>query len=393
MANLFEGKNWDTLKEGLSSGLSDQQKSIFGQVLENTKKHMLKESASMGATTSGNVATLNKIVLPILRRVMPNVIANNLIGVQAIQGPVAQINTLRLRYADTFGGANAGQEALAPLDIAAAYSGNGAAAAPKAAATAQMEGFAGKRMNVQIVKQLAEAETRRLSARWTMEVAQDADNQYGVDMEAEIMATLAQEITQEIDQEVLYRLRALARTGATYDMTQNADFTGVPTFVGDCHAVLTTLIKQQANLIAARTRRGAGNWIVVSPNQLSVLESATTSAFARTTEGTFESADNQKLAGVLNGNIKVFVDTYATDSTPLLIGYKGTREVDAGAYFCPYVPLTATEVMTDPNTFEKVVGFMTRYAYVEFTDSSQSFGNSADFFSKIEIPANSLKFI
>ena len=109
---------------------------------------MLKESASMGATTSGNVATLNKIVLPILRRVMPNVIANNLIGVQAIQGPVAQINTLRLRYADTFGGANAGQEALAPLDIAAAYSGNGAAAAPKAAATAQMEGFAGKRMNV-----------------------------------------------------------------------------------------------------------------------------------------------------------------------------------------------------------------------------------------------------
>ena len=112
------------MKEGLSSGLSDQQKSIFGQVLENTKKHMLKESASMGATTSGNVATLNKIVLPILRRVMPNVIANNLIGVQAIQGPVAQINTLRLRYADTFGGANAGQEALAPLDIAAAYSGN-----------------------------------------------------------------------------------------------------------------------------------------------------------------------------------------------------------------------------------------------------------------------------
>ena len=303
-------KNWDTLKEGLSSGLSDQQKSIFGQVLENTKKHMLKESASMGATTSGNVATLNKIVLPILRRVMPNVIANNLIGVQAIQGPVAQINTLRLRYADTFGGANAGQEALAPLDIAAAYSGNGAAA-PKAAATAQMEGFAGKRMNVQIVKQLAEAETRRLSARWTMEVAQDADNQYGVDMEAEIMATLAQEITQEIDQEVLYRLRALARTGATYDMTQDSDFTGVPTFVGDRHAVLTTLIKQQANLIAARTRRGAGNWIVVSKPTI-CLESATTSAFARTTEGTFESADNQKLAGVLNGNIKVFVDTYAT---------------------------------------------------------------------------------
>lgn len=393
MANLFEGKAWGTLKEGLSAGLNEQQQTIFGQVLENTKNHMLKESATMGASTSGNVASLNKVVLPILRRVMPNVIANNLVGVQAIQGPVAQINTLRMRYADTFAGANAGQEALAPFDIAAAFSGNGQAASPKAAPTAQMEGFAGKRMNVQIVKQTAEAETRRLSARWTLEVAQDADSQYGVDMESEIMATLAQEITQEIDQELLYRLRSLARTGAVYDMKNEASFTGTPTFVGDRHAVLTTLINQQANQIAARTRRGRGNWTVLSPNQLTVLESATTSAFARTTEGTFDDPDNQKLAGTLNNRIKVFVDTYAQDDTPVLVGYKGQREVDAGAYFCPYVPLTATDVLTDPNTLEKVIGFMTRYAYVEFTDSSQSFGNSADFFSKIEIPADTLKFI
>ena len=166
MANLFEGKNWDTLKEGLSSGLSDQQKSIFGQVLENTKKHMLKRICFYGwATTSGNVATLNKIVLPILRRVMPNVIANNLIGVQAIQGPVAQINTLRLRYADTFGGANAGQASSSRHRLL--LTGNGAVLLLRGM-SAQMEGFAGKRMNVQIVKQLAEAETRRLSARWTM---------------------------------------------------------------------------------------------------------------------------------------------------------------------------------------------------------------------------------
>lgn len=393
MANLFEGKAWNTLKEGLSSGLSDQQQSVFGQVLENTKRHMLKESASMGASTSGNVATLNKVVLPILRRVMPNVIANQLIGVQAINGPVAQINTLRLRYADTFGGANAGQEALAPFDIAAAFSGNGDKASPRAAPTAQMEGYAGKRMNVQIVKQTAEAQTRRLSARWTLEVSQDADSQYAVDMEAEIMATLAQEITQEIDQEILYRLRGLARTGGVYDMSSDANFTGTPTFVGDRHAVLTTLIKQQANQIASRTRRGAGNWIVVTPNQQTVLESATTSAFARTTEANLDTPDNQKMVGTLNGGMKVFVDTYGDDTTPLLIGYKGIRETDAGAYFCPYVPLTATEVMTDPNTFEKVIGFMTRYAYVEFTDSSQSFGNSADFYSKIEIPAGTLKFI
>lgn len=392
MSNLYEGRAWTQLKEGLSDGLTDSQKSVFGTVLENTRKIALKESANLGGTSSSNIATVNKIVLPILRRVMPNVFANQLIGVQAISSPVTQISTLRMRYAETFAGAVAGQEALTPLGIAAAFSGNGNVANPAAAPTAQMEGYAGRKMNVQIVKQLAEAETRRLSARWTMESAQDADSQYGVDIEAEILATLAQEITQEIDQEILARLRNVARAGETFDMTNGA-FTGTPTFVGDRHAVLTTLIKKQANEIAARTRRGAGNWIVLSPNQLSVLESATTSAFARTTDGPFEFADNQKQVGVLNGGIKVFVDTYAQDSTPILVGYKGSRETDAGAFFCPYAPVTSTPVMTDPNTLEQVVGFMSRYAYVEFTDTNQSFGNSSDYYAKIAIPANTLKFI
>ena len=104
------------------------------------------------------------------------------------------------------------------------------------------------------------------------------------DVEAEIMAALAMEITAEIDQEIPGSLENLATTGATFDMSQQ--FTGTPTFVGDKHAVLATLINQQANLVAQRTRRGAANWAVVSP-ALTVLQSATTSAFARTTEGTF----------------------------------------------------------------------------------------------------------
>lgn len=391
--NLFEGKNWATLKEGLSRGLNDSQKGNFAQVLENTKSHMLKESAAPGGTTSSNIATLNKVVLPILRRVMPSLIANSLVGVQTISSPVAQINTLRYRYAETFGGAHAGQEALAPLDIAAAFSGNGDVAAPQAAPTAHLEGTRGRELSVQIVKQIADTKTRRLSARWTQESAQDADSQYGVDMQAEVMAALANEITQEIDQEVLYRLRRVARDGGQYDMSQAANFTGTPTFVGDRHAVLTTLINQQSNLISARTRRGSANWIVVSPNQLTVLQSATTSAWAQTTEGKFDSPDNQKLAGVLNGRIKVYTDTYADDTTPLLIGYKGNDEVDAGMFLCHYLPLTATDVMTHPDTFERIIGFMSRYAIVEFTDTTQSFGNSADYYSKITIPANTLKFI
>lgn len=394
MANLFENqKAWNTVKRGLSEGLDGKKKENFEAVLENTRKHMLKESATFGATSSGNIATLNKVILPIMRRVMPNVIANDILGVQPLPGPVAQIHTMRYVYSENHAGVTPGTEALSPFEVARAYSGNGDASDPKAAATANLEGQPGKRLAVNLVKQTAEAKTRRLSARWTVEAEQDSESQFGLDLESEIMAGLAQEITAEIDQELLGRLRSLARTGATYDMSDDTSFTGSPTFVGDRHAVLATLMNQQANLVAQRTRRGRANWAVVSPMALTILQSATTSTFARTTEGPFDDPDNQKLVGTLNNNMKVYSDTYADESAPVLLGYKGQNEFDAGAYFCPYVPLTATQVMTDPNTFEQVVGFMTRYAYVELANSASSFGNAADYVSKINIPSDSLKFI
>ena len=392
MANLFEGKAWDTVKTGLSEGLNGKKKENFEFVLENTRKQMLKENATFGATTSGNVATLNKVILPILRRVMPNVIANEILGVQPLAGPVAQIHTMRYVYSENFAGVNPGTEALSPFEIAKAYSGNGNVNDPQASATANLEGKPGRRIAVNLVKQTAEAKTRRLSARWTVEAEQDAESQHGLDLESEIMAGLAQEITAEIDQELLFRLRNLARVGATYDMA-GGSFTGTPNSVVDRHAVLTTLMNQQANLVAQRTRRGRANWAVVSPMALTVIQSARDSSFARTTEGSFDDPDNQKLAGTLNQQMKVFVDTYADEDAPVLLGYKGSNEFDAGAFYCPYVPLTATQVMTDPQTFEQVVGFMTRYAYVELNNSASSFGNAADYVSKIDIPADSLRFV
>jgi len=206
---------------------------------------------------------------------------------------------------------------------------------------------------------------------------------HGLDVEAEIMAALAMEITAEIDQEVLGSLENLATTGATFDM--NAAFTGTPTFVGDRHAVLATLINQQANLVAQRTRRGAANWAVVSPAALTVLQSATTSAFARTTEGTFEAPTNTKFVGTLNGTMRVYVNTYANDAAPVLLGYKGSGEIDAAAFYCPYVPLMSSGVVVDPASFEPVVSFMTRYGYVELTNTASSLGNAADYVSKIDV--------
>jgi hypothetical protein len=389
MSELLESR-WQDTKTALLEGLAGTKKAVMETTLENTRKY-LSESATAGATSAGNVSTLNRVILPVIRRVMPTVIANELVGVQPMTGPVGQIHTLRVRYADTFGsgasGAVAGEEALSPFKIAEAYSGNSSTA--KAAATAALEGAAGNRLSIQILKQTVEAKTRKLSARWTFEAAQDAQSQHGIDIEAEIMAALAQEITAEIDQEVLASLRSLAGTVLTYDQ---ATVSGTATFVGDEHAALAVQINRVANLIAQRTRRGAGNWAVVSPFALTILQSATTSAFARTTEGTFEAPTNTKFVGTLNNAMKVYVDTYASDSTAVLVGYKGSSESDAAAFYCPYIPLMSSGVVLDPATFEPVVSFMTRYGYVELSNTASSLGNAADYLGEVAITSSNVSF-
>ena len=374
MADLFES-NWSATKEALLEGLSGNRKTSLDVVLENSKSY-LNEAATAGATGAGSVATLNKVMLPLIRRVMPSVIANELVGVQPMTGPVGQIHTLRVRYAETGGGATAGDEALSPFKLASTYAGS-----PDA--TAAAEGTTGKKMSIQILKETVEAKTRRLSARWTFEAAQDAESMHGVDVEAEIMQALAQEIVVEIDQEIIGSLRTLAGTG-TNTLNFNS-LSGTSVFVGDRHAALAIEINRAANRIAARTRRGAGNYIVVSPEALTILQSASTSTFARTTEGSFEAPVNTKFVGTLNGTIKVFADNYAADGTKVLVGYKGSSETDAPAFYCPYIPLMSTGPVMDPSTFEPVVSFMTRYGYKELTNTASSLGNAADYVDAITL--------
>ena len=382
---LLESR-WGETKDALLEGLNGSKRTTMGVILENTRKY-LSESATGGATSAGSIATLNRVILPVIRRVMPTVIANEIVGVQPMTGPVAQIHTLRVRYADNMTDSSgyststsAGDEALSPFKIAVAYSGSNATG--RADSTAALEGRPGNKINVQLLKQVVEAKTRKLSARWTFEAAQDAQAMHGLDVEAEIMAALAQEITVEIDQEVLGSLRSLAATEYTYNQ---ATVSGTATFVGDEHAALAVLINRVANLIAQRTRRGAGNYAVVSSAALTVLQSATTSAFARTTEGTFEAPTNTKFVGTLNGAMRVFVDSYASDSTAVLVGYKGSSEADAAAFYCPYIPLMSSGVVLDPTTFEPVVSFMTRYGFVELTNTASSFGNAADYVGEIAV--------
>ena len=388
MSELTEAR-WSETKAALLEGLKGNRKSVMDVTLENTRKY-INESASTGATSAGNVATLNRVILPVIRRVMPTVIANELVGVQPMTGPVGQIHTLRVRYAEASSGTTtttAGEEALSPFKIAEAYSGDNSST--KAGATASLEGTGGKKLSIQILKQTVEAKSRKLSANWTFEAAQDAQAQQGIDIEAEIMAALAQEITAEIDQEIIGSLSTLAGTAfSTYDQQ---GVSGTATFVGDEHAALAILINRAANAIAQRTRRGAGNYAVVSPTALTILQSATTSAFARSTEGTFEAPTNNKLVGTLNSAMKVYVNTYAS-SDDVIVGYKGSSEADAPAFYCPYIPLMSSGVVLNPSTFEPTVSFLTRYGYVELSNTASSLGNAADYLAKVAITTANLSF-
>ena len=338
-------------------------------VLENTKRY-LQEAASTGASAAGNIATLNRVILPVIRRVMPTVIANEIVGVQPMQGPVGQIHTLRVRYADSVTSTAsapfdtdtvAGDEALSPFKIATAYSGS--TTTGKADTTAGKEGTGGSQLSIQILKQPVEAKTRKLQARWTFEAAQDAQSMHGIDVEAEVMAALAQEITAEITGKrfiVTRHRRNIQPVAVSYSC-----------YVGDEYAVLAVQSILR-NKIAQRTRRGAGNYAVCSPEALTVLQSASTSAFARTTEGAFEAPTNTKFVGTLNGAMRIYVDSYAADGTAVLVGYKGSSETDAAAFYCPYVPLMSSGTVLDPATFEPVVSFMTRYGYVELSNTASS---------------------
>lgn len=402
MSKLFESQ-WNTTRSMLCEGSdlthnfdgsrNSNKKKMMETLLDNTRRAIM-ENSTVGATNASNVATLNKVILPVIRRVMPTVIANEIIAVQPMTGPYAQIHTLRVSYADTLptggAGVTAGSEALGPFDIGRFYAGNGNLANPRPAKTTALEGTAGPRMSVQIVREMVEAQSMKLSARYTFEAQQDASSQQGIDIEAEIMAALAQEITAEIDQQILVSLRALP--GAPTAVFNQAAATGTPTFIGDVHASLATMINRQANLIAQRTRRGGGNWLVVSPTALTILQSASTSAFARTTEGVFEAPTNTKYVGTLNNTLRVYVDQYASDATPVLVGFKGS-ETDAAAFYCPYIPLMSTGVVIDPNTMEPVVSFMTRFGYKELTNTATSFGNSADYLGLIGINTSNLTFM
>lgn len=450
MKELFE--NWIETKSALLEGLSARKAGIVSMVLDN-QAHYLSETAGADATSTGSIGNFQKIILPMIRRIIPGTIATEIVGVQPMTGPTGLVFSMRFVYKNTAttaespdgdiavgdevfgntsstspyaskmrrfyaGGVNPASsgglyDPTTGVNIGGAYTpaaNFSLASSPlsgEAGDVIDMESFPGRNLGLQVLRQPVIAKTRKLQAKWTIEAMQDLSSQHGMDLEAEITQALSAEIVHEIDNEIVTDLIRLAGTTELFDMA--GTFTGVPHYVGDRHAVLGVLINKVANEIAAKTRRGAGNFIVCSPQIVSVLQSAAKSVFAPAVSGSFEGPNNTRLVGVLNGTIKVYsflfnasfgavaaasaVPAGATSSSEvLLVGYKGGNgETDSGYFYCPYIPLMTSNTVVDPNTYNNQLLVMTRYGKVTFIANDTSLANSADYYGKIVI--NNLSFL
>jgi hypothetical protein len=471
MNELFE--NWSEVKEALLDGLDAQKKAIVGTLLENEKQHILNETAASGSVQANDIAGFRKILIPMIRRIIPGTIATEIVGVQPMQGPVGLVYTMRYRYGEavtgpaagspgnpwtdptgTAGSVGAGSEMFGnnPVlrqfysgaagavvgtpdaqvagasglhdagDTTGAIEGNASRGAwpsslpaydtsnygpygPDAigksyagrlygGAGSFIEGSGGRTVKLEVISQAVEAGTRKLQAGWTIEAMQDLKAQHGLDLESELSQVVSAEIVQEIDSEILSDLLALAGTVGTYDYaTIGLGPQYQPAYLGDRFANLGIVINAVANEIARKTRRGPGNFIVVSPMVVSILQSAAKSVFAPAVAGSFKGPNNTMLVGTLNGTIKVYSYLWnqvsglgAAVNDVILVGYKGGNgETDTGYFYCPYIPLMSSGVVINPTTFQPVVSMMTRYGKTAFTQSQTSLGNSADYYGKINV--------
>jgi len=409
-------ENWVETKEALLEGLPEGKKRIVGTLMENQKK--LMETAPANAVVSADVATFQKIMIPMIRRIIPGTIGGELVGVQPMTGPTGLIYSLRFAFAEPVDAPGTLHD-ITPGDEAFIYNGKmkrfyssanvGTTGYPPAltaitsdgfaAKTEDYEGYGGRSMRLSVLKQAVTVGSRKLQARWTMEAAQDMSATHGIDIESELTAALAAEIAHEIDNEILTDLLALAATTATYDFaTPQPGFS--PAYIGDRYAELGILVNKMANEIGVRTKRGPANWMVGGHLITSVLQSGSRSVFAPAITGTFDAPTGNRLVGTLNGAIKVYTynwglnDNYdimggansaaGASGEDILLGYKGgTSELDAGYFYCPYIPLMSTGIVMDANTFMPAVSLSTRYGKATFTNAATSFGNSADYYSRI----------
>ena len=343
--------------------------------------------------TGGN-AELHKLLIPMVRRTFPELLAHEIVGVQPMTGPVGIAFALRFRAGQTYaGGANReiGYNTIDPY-----YSGTGAggpyatSGAMYTSAGESLGSKAGsgvgndiglgigagahiKELNMTIEKEKVEAGTRKLRSRWSLEVAQDLQAMHGINIEREMMDALSYEITAEIDRELLAAIRTSAASNpnsATVSWNSSASFDG--RWEHEKYRNLYNLLVRKANTIAISTRRGPANWVVASPTLCAMFEASADFAFAPV-----DSTVNTKLFGVskvgtLGGRFTLYRDTFFTGTDAFTLGYKGPSPYDTGVVYCPYIQLMQSKAIFE-NSFNPSIGLMSRYAILNHLFGSQLF--------------------
>ena len=371
-------KKWaPVLEHADAAPITDSyKKAVTAKLLENTEVALKAERAQYGNLnennqTTGAVSNFDPVLISLVRRAMPNLIAYDVAGVQPMSGPTGLIFAMKSRYngaGDSPSNTNitTGDVEALGLDVPdTAFSGPVSTTAGEALGGTNGAAFGD--MGFTIEKAMVEAQTRGLKAEYTMELAQDLKAVHGLDAEAELANILSTEILAEINREVIDTINDKAKPGFTPD--PNSPLTpGVFDLASDADGrwavekfkSLIFQIEVEANKIATETRRGKGNFIICSSNVASALAAAGQLDYTPALASNLQvDATGNTFAGVLNGRLKVYVDPYAATDY-VTVGFRGTNPYDAGLFYCPYVPLTMVRAV-DEATFQPKVAFKTRY--------------------------------
>jgi hypothetical protein len=400
-------KKWSPVLEHpeLPKVTDSYKRAVTAVILENQERALredrafINESAPQNSTDASYVQNWDPILISLVRRAMPNLIAYDIAGVQPMTGPTGLIFAMRAKYASQAGtealfneadtdfsarnaagdstvggvdGLGGGQTGTNPALLndspAGAYTAQGGMATSTAEALGDSSNNSFSEMAFSIEKSTVTAKSRALKAEYTMELAQDLKAIHGLDAETELANILSSEILAEINREIVRTIYIVAEAGAQVSTTTagifdlDTDSNGrwsVERFKG-----LMFQVEREANLIAQRTRRGKGNILITSSDVASALQMAGVLDYAPALNNNLQVDDTgNTFAGVLNGRYKVYIDPYSANNAAkqyFVVGYKGSSQYDAGIFYCPYVPLQMVRAVGQDN-FQPKIGFKTRY--------------------------------
>ena len=401
LSETYEKKWQPVLEHADLPKITDSYKrAVTATILENQERASKEDQAFLNeaapVSNTAGVSNWDPILISLVRRAMPNLIAYDIAGVQPMTGPVGLIFAMRSRYTNqsgteamfdeaeseysgkkqtanipgSAGTSSAGQTNPAVLNDSSpgAYTAEGGMTTATAEALGDSASNAFAQMAFSIEKSTVTAKSRALKAEYTMELAQDLKAIHGLDAETELANILSAEILSEINREVVRTVYINAEIGAgagttaagTFDLdTDSNGRWSVERFKG-----LMFQLEREANVIAQRTRRGRGNMIICSSDVASALQMAGVLDYTPALSNNLTVDDTgNTFAGVLNGKYKVYIDPYSANNTAsqyFVVGYKGTSPYDAGMFYCPYVPLQMVRAVGQ-DTFQPKIGFKTRY--------------------------------